>query len=61
MEKRILGIILAILGVAGLVASAVLFMKGGDGGRHVRSIVVFALLGLIFFFSGVKLVRATGE
>jgi hypothetical protein len=61
MEKRILGIILAILGVLGLLVAAVLFMNGGGGARHIRSICVFGLLGAVFFFSGIGLVRNTND
>jgi hypothetical protein len=61
MEKRILGIILAILGVLGLVLAAIGFLHGGDTSRHIKSIVVFGLLGAVFFFAGIGLVRNTND
>jgi hypothetical protein len=61
MEKRVLGIILSILGIAGLILAAVSFMGGGDGAKHIKSIVVFAVLGVIFFFAGIGLVRNTND
>ena len=61
MEKRILGIILAILGILGLILAAVVFMSGGEGARHIRSIFVYGLLGAIFFFSGIGLIRNTND
>ena len=61
MEKRVLGIILAILGILGLILAAVGFMNGGDGSRHVKSIIVYGLLGVIFFFAGIGLVRNTSD
>ncbi len=61
MEKRILGIIISILGIAGLILAAFTFMHGGENSRHVKSIFVYAILGVIFFFSGVGLVRNTKD
>jgi hypothetical protein len=61
MEKRILGIILSILGILGLILAAVLFANGGEGARHTRSIVVYGILGVIFFFAGIGLVRNTND
>ena len=61
MEKRVLGIILAILGMVGLILAAVYFINGGHGAKGVKSIFVYALLGLIFFFAGITLVRSTSD
>jgi uncharacterized membrane protein len=61
MEKRVLGIILAILGLIGLVVAAVMFVNGGAGTRNIKSIVVFGILGAIFFFSGIGLVKRTND
>ncbi|MDP4149647.1 MAG: hypothetical protein Q8927_11465 [Bacteroidota bacterium] len=61
MEKRVLGIILAILGLIGLVIAAVMFINGGEGTRNIKSIVVFGILGAIFFFSGIGLVKRTND
>ncbi|HTI12800.1 MAG TPA: hypothetical protein VL832_29745 [Puia sp.] len=60
MEKRILGIILSILGITGLILAAVSFMNGG-GGKHIKSLLVYAVLGAIFFFAGIGLVRNTND
>ena len=61
MEKRILGIILSIVGITGLILAAVGFMNGGDSSKHVKSIVVYGILGAIFFFAGIGLVRNTKD
>jgi type IV secretory pathway VirB2 component (pilin) len=61
MEKRMLGIILSILGVIGLVVAGVYFMKGGEGAKNIRGIVLFGLLGIIFFAAGISLVRNTKD
>lgn len=61
MEKRILGITLAILGIIGLVIAAVMFTNGGESAKHIKTIVVFGILGAIFFFAGIGLVRRTAD
>jgi uncharacterized membrane protein len=62
MEKRILGIVLSLLGVIGLIIAAVSFVNGtGSGGKSVRMIFIFALLGAIFFFSGIGLIKNTKD
>jgi hypothetical protein len=61
MEKRILGIIFSLLGATGLILAAVNFINGGEGTRNVKSIIIYAILGAIFFFAGVGLVRSTKD
>lgn len=61
MEKRVLGIILSILGIIGLIYAAVTFLNGGNGERNVKSMITFGILGLIFFFSGIGLIRNTKD
>lgn len=54
--KRTFGIILTVLGIAGLVYFAVLFM-GSSGTKQIKSLVVYGLLGCVFFFTGIGLIR----
>jgi hypothetical protein len=61
MEKRILGIILSLLGVAGLVYAAVSFVKGGTGTTNIKIMAAFGIVGAIFFFAGIGLVRNTND
>ena len=61
MEKRILGIILSLLGVVGLIVAGVNFLDGTGSSRGVREIIIYGLLGAIFFFAGISLVRATKD
>jgi hypothetical protein len=61
MEKRVIGIILTFLGVAGLILAAVNFMNGGGDSRNVKEIVIYGILGAIFFFAGIGLVRSTKD
>ncbi|MEP7141821.1 MAG: hypothetical protein ABI707_03065 [Ferruginibacter sp.] len=61
MEKRVLGIILTLLGVVGLVTAAVYFMKTGQGTHNIKSIVMYAILGAVFFVAGIGLIQNTKD
>ena len=61
MEKRILGIILSIIGVIGLILAAIGFVNGGSSGRSIRMIIIYSILGAIFFFAGIALVKNTSD
>jgi hypothetical protein len=61
MEKRVLGIILSLLGVAGLLYAGINFMNGGTGQRNIKAIIFSGLIGAIFFFAEISLVRNTKD
>ncbi len=61
MEKRIFGIILSLLGIAGLIMAAFNFMNGGYGEKNIKEIIIYGILGAIFFFAGVGLLRSTKD
>jgi hypothetical protein len=61
MEKRVLGIILSLLGVAGLIYAGISFLNGGEGKRNIKLIIFAGVLGAIFFFAGIGLVRNTND
>ncbi|MBO9633000.1 MAG: hypothetical protein J7578_07750 [Chitinophagaceae bacterium] len=61
MEKRILGIVFSILGTIGLIFAAMNFVNGGEGTRNVKLIIIYAILGAIFFFAGMGLIRNTKD
>jgi len=62
MEKRIFGVILTILGVGGLIGAAYNFIqKNAENVSNIKSIAVFGILGLIFFFAGIALIRGTKD
>jgi uncharacterized membrane protein len=61
MEKKMFGIILTVLGIAGLIAAAVNFASSKSGSTNVKLIVVYAVLGAIFFFSGMGLIKNTKD
>jgi uncharacterized membrane protein len=59
--KRIFGTLLTILGIAGLIYAAVLFVNSTGGTRNIKSLAIYGILGLIFFISGIGLVRTTKD
>ena len=59
--KRIFGAILTILGIAGLIYAAVVFTNTGGNMRDVKTLLVYGVLGLIFFISGIGLVKTTKD
>jgi hypothetical protein len=61
MEKRILGIILSIVGIIGLIVAAIAIVNGTGTNKGVKEIVVFGVLGAIFFFAGIGLIRNTSD
>jgi hypothetical protein len=61
MEKRTLGIVLALLGILGLVLAGVNFLKGGGNTYNVKQIVTFGVLGAVFFFAGIRLIQNTRD
>ncbi len=56
--KRIFGTILTILGIVGLVFAAMGFVKS-DGAW--RELLVYGVLGLIFFMTGIGLIKSTSD
>ena len=61
MEKRVLGIILALAGVVGLILAGVNFINGGANTHNIKQIILYGVLGAIFFFAGIGLIRNTRD
>lgn len=59
--KRVFGVILTVLGIAGLIYAAMLFMNGGSGSKQIKSLAVYGILGGVFFFTGIGLIRGTHD
>ncbi len=56
---RIFGPLLTLIGIFGLVYGSYLFLR--DEGNDWRTILVLFLLGLIFFSSGLGLIKKTED
>ncbi len=61
MEKRVIGIILTLLGAAALIYGAYNFMNHTGNVYNIKMITTCGILGLIFFFAGIGLIRGTKD
>ena len=59
--KRTFGIILTVLGIAALIYFATLFVKSTGSGKQIKVLIVYGLLGAVFFFTGIGLIRNTRD
>jgi uncharacterized membrane protein len=59
--KRTFGIILTVLGIAALIYFATLFINANGTERQIKILVVYGVLGAIFFFTGIGLIRNTRD
>jgi uncharacterized membrane protein len=59
--KRTFGVILTILGIVGLIYAAVLFMDGKSTSTQIKTLIVWGILGAIFFFTGIGLIKTTRD
>lgn len=55
--KRIVGALLTILGIGGLIYAAIVFTDTSGGNKDIKELIIYGVLGLIFFISGISLVR----
>jgi len=59
--KRIFGAVLTVLGIGALLYAAIMFVNTATSATNVKILVTFGVLGMIFFVSGVGLVRTTKD
>jgi len=59
--KRTFGVILTVLGIAGLIYTAILFLDAKGTENQVKTLIVWGVLGSIFFFTGIGLVKNTND
>lgn len=56
--KRIFGAILTVIGIIGLILAARGFINSQD---NFRELIVYGILGLIFFMTGIGLIKTTSD
>lgn len=56
--KKLFGTLLTLLGIGGLIYTAIMFVN--ETGT-TKMLAVYGILGAIFFFSGVGLIRNTSK
>jgi predicted Na+-dependent transporter len=59
--KRIFGALLTLLGIASLIYAAQVFLSATESTRDIKTLIIYGVLGIIFFASGISLVRATKD
>jgi hypothetical protein len=59
--KRIFGALLTGLGIGGLIYTAVVFADTSGGTKDVKELIIYGILGIVFFVSGISLVRTTKD
>lgn len=59
--KRIFGALLTTLGIAGLIYTAVLFAETSGEMNDIKGLVIYGILGIVFFLSGISLIRTTKD
>ena len=59
--KRIFGALLTMLGIGGLIYGAVLFVNASGNARDIKALVIYSILGLLFFIAGISLIRTTKD
>ena len=59
--KRMFGAILTLLGIGGLIYTAVVFSSTSGSERDIKSLIIYGILGVVFFISGISLVKTTKD
>lgn len=59
--KRIFGTVLTVLGIAGLIYTAYLTVTLGESNQTMKTVLVYGILGLVFFVSGIGLIKTTKD
>ncbi len=61
MEKRVIGVILTLLGIIALIWGAMTFVNHSGNVYNVKLITTCCILGIVFFFAGIGLIRSTKD
>ncbi len=59
--KRIFGALLTALGIGGLIYTAVVFSNTSGNEKEIKELIIYGVLGIVFFVSGISLVRTTKD
>ena len=59
--RRIFGTILTALGIGGLVYTAVIFSNTSGSNQEVRTLIIYGVLGFVFFLTGISLIKTTKD
>ncbi len=59
--KRTFGFTLTLLGIVGLIYTAILFSKPSGETNNIKGLIIYGVLGVVFFMSGISLVKNTKD
>jgi len=59
--KRTFGAVLTVLGIISLIYAAYVFMNTGGKTTDIKALAIYGILGLIFFGSGIGLIKQTRD
>lgn len=59
--KRIFGALLTALGIGGLIYDAILFTNTSGNNEDIKDLIVYGVLGILFFSAGISLIRSTKD
>ena len=59
--KRIFGALLTLLGLGGLIYAAIIFVNLSGSTHDIKEVVIYSVLGLIFFVAGISLIQTIKE
>jgi len=59
--KRIFGAILTVLGIISLIYAAYIFANTSTQEHNLKTTLVYGILGLVFFISGIGLIKTTKD
>ena len=59
--KRVFGFVLTVLGIIALIYGAYVFAATSMEANNIKTASIWAVLGLIFFISGISLVKRTKD
>ena len=59
--KRIFGTILTALGIGGLIYTAYLFSVTSGSNDDIRTLIIYGVLGFVFFLTGISLIKTTKD
>lgn len=59
--KRLFGTLLTMLGISGLIYTAFVFTSTAGSERDIKSLIIYGILGIVFFIAGIGLVKTTKD
>jgi hypothetical protein len=55
--KRIFGVILIVLGIGGLIFTAIIFVNISGRTWDIMNVIIYSTIGIILLISGIRLIR----